>query len=441
MTSSTVLPECLNVASKAGLEQCGDAMFQLASRLYPIPRSITGDGVRTSLKILQEYLPLTLHEVPTGTEVFDWTIPQEWNIRGGWLRDPSGKKIVDFADHNLHILNYSIPMSGRFSLEELRPHLFSLPDQPDLIPYRTSYYNRNWGFCIPHSLYERLPEGEYEVFIDSSLEDGHLTYGEFLLPGETEEEVLISSHCCHPSLANDNLSGVVIAAMLAQLLSARPKRRYSYRWVMAPTTIGAITWLARNEHRVSNIRHGLILSCAGDGGSITYKKSRRSDTEIDRAFAHVLHHSGEPHRILEFSAWGYDERQYCSPGFNLPVGCLLRTPNSQYPEYHTSGDNLDFLKPWALADTLIKTLSVIDILEGNETMVNQKPKCEPRLGKRGLYRGMGGGSSQEMALLWVLNQSDGQHSLLDIAEKADLPFAEIRRAADALAGTDLLRSS
>jgi aminopeptidase-like protein len=324
-------------------------------------------------------------------------------------------------------------------LSELRAHLFTAPAYPASVPYRTSYYEEHWGFCLSERQLSQFDDQlEYEVLIDSSLKEGHLTYGEHFLPGQEEKEVLVSCHICHPSLANDNLSGVAVAVALAQQLAGM-SRRYSYRFLFIPGTIGSITWLARNEEALSRIQHGLVLTCVGDASHLTYKRSRRGNAEIDRAFVNVLKHSGEPHRVIDFFPYGYDERQYCSPGVNLPVGCLMRARHGEFPEYHTSADNLDFVRSEALADSLTKSLAVIEVLETNRVYLNKKPKGEPQLGKRGLYGGAKTkGKDRELALLWVLNLSDGDHSLLDIAERADLPFAAIKEAAAALATTDLL---
>ncbi|MGH2413628.1 MAG: DUF4910 domain-containing protein, partial [Microcystaceae cyanobacterium] len=418
----------------------GTQMYQLIAELYPICRSITGNGVRKSLQILQGYISLDLHEVPTGTQVFDWTVPKEWNVRDAYIKNSRGEKVVDFQHSNLHLLNYSIPISKKMSLAKLKEHLFSLPDRPDWIPYKTSYYKETWGFCLTHRQLESLEEGEYEVCIDSSLEDGHLTYGEYFLPGETDDEILFSCHSCHPSLCNDNLSGMVLATFLAKQIAGR-SRRYSYRFLFIPGTIGSITWLSLNESKVDRIKHGLVVAGVGDAGQLTYKKSRRGDTEIDKVVRHVLKYSGQEYAIKEFSPYGYDERQYCSPGFNLSVGSLTRTPFSRYPEYHTSADNLDFVRPTALADSLEKYLAVIDVLENNKTYLNTNPNCEPQLGKRGLYGTFGGRKStktREMAMLWILNLSDGTHSLLDISNRANIPFPIIKEAADALVEGELL---
>jgi aminopeptidase-like protein len=422
------------------LDRVGTEMRQLVAALYPICRSITGEGFRKSLRILEQHIPLQFHEIPTGTPVFDWSIPKEWNIRDAYIMDSRGAKVIDFQRSSLHILNYSIPFHGKMSLAELKKHLYTLPEQPDLIPYRTSYYSEKWGFCLSHNRLAELEEGEYEVCIDSSLENGHLTYGEYLLPGETQDEVLISCHSCHPSLCNDNLSGMALAAFLAKLLRSR-RLRYSYRFLFIPGTIGSIAWLAHNEEVVPHIKHGLVVACVGDPGRSTYKKSRRGNAEIDRVVEHVLKHSGQPYEILEFSPYGYDERQYSSPGFNLPVGSLARTPHGRFPEYHTSADNLDFVRPEYLADSLMKYLGVIEILENNRIYLNTNPKCEPRLGKRGLYGSVGGvkgPQASEMSLLWVLNLSDGNNSLLEIAERSGIAFDEIRTAAGALLNVGLL---
>jgi aminopeptidase-like protein len=422
-------------------DEIGSEAYRVIEDLYPICRSITGDGLRSTLRYLQNDAPLELVEVPTGTQVFDWTVPREWNITDAYVKDSTGARVIDFAKSNLHVVNYSVPVRQTMSLAELRPHLHTLPEQPDLIPYRTSYYQETWGFCLAHRDLLALADGEYEVCIDSSLEDGHLTYGELLLPGETEDEVLISCHACHPSLANDNLSGLAVGSRLAKYLGPLALR-YSYRFVFAPGTIGAIAWLAQNQASTARIKHGLVLTGLGDPGASTYKRSRRGDAEIDRVVAVVLAAAGDGSSVVEFTPNGYDERQYCSPGFDLPVGCLMRTPWGRYPEYHTSGDNLDFVRPDALADSFFKLLSAITILEENRTYVNQSPYGEPQLGRRGLYRHLGGDSEtqvDEQALLWVLNGSDGRQSLLDIATRAGLPFESISRAAAVLVDHDLLR--
>jgi aminopeptidase-like protein len=417
-------------------------MYRLIERLYPICRSLTGDGVRQTLAALREYIPLEVREVPTGTPVFDWTVPKEWNIRDAYVKGPSGERVVDFRESNLHVLGYSVPVRKGLRLSELREHLHSLPERPDWIPYRTSYWHETWGFCLAHKRLLDLPDGEYEVCIDSSLEDGHLTYGELALLGETADEILISTHICHPSLCNDNLSGVAIATFLARQLAEAPRRRYCYRFVFLPGTIGPITWLALNEDRVARIRHGLVLALLGDPGGCTYKRSRRGDAEIDRAAEHVLRHSGSEHRVIDFSPYGYDERQYCSPGIDLPMGRLTRTPHGEFPEYHTSADDLDLVRPEHLADSLAKAAAILKVLEANATFVNESPKGEPQLGRRGLYRSLGGeaqGREQEHAMLWVLNLSDGRHSLLDVAERSGLPFQTIRQSAETLLQHRLLR--
>ncbi len=418
----------------------GQAMLHLIAELYPICRSITGDGLRETLRLLQRQIPLELREVPTGTQVFDWTVPKEWNIRDAYVKNAKGERVIDFQKSNLHVVNYSVPVRRRMGLAELKEHLFTLPKHPDWIPYRTSYYQESWGFCLSEKQLAGMKDEEYEVCIDSTLEDGHLTYGEYFLQGETQDEALISCHACHPSLCNDNLSGIALAVSIARLLQSAP-RRYSYRLLFIPGTIGAITWLAKNEDKIANIKHGLVLTGIGDAGTLHYKKSRKGTAEIDRAAAHVLKHSGQTHEILEFSPYGYDERQYCSPGINLSVGRLSRTPHGTFPEYHTSADNLGFVHADKLGEALAVSLEILSVLENNGTFVNLNPKCEPQLGKRGLYRMVGGTADagvSEMAMLWVLNQSDGKNSLLDIAERSEMRFEAIRKAAEALEEHKLL---
>jgi aminopeptidase-like protein len=430
-----------NPGLELDLDNIGEDMYKLISELYPICRSITGEGLRKTLQCLQKLIPLNLHEVPSGTQVFDWTVPKEWNIRDAFVKDPYGKKVIDFQHNNLHVVNYSTPIDRKISFEELKSHLHSIPDYPDWIPYKTSYYKEYWGFCLPHRTLQNLEDGEYEVYIDSSLEPGYLTYGEYYLKGETEHEVLISCHSCHPSLCNDNLSGVALTTYLAKHLSTQGSLRYSYRFLFIPGTIGSITWLALNEENVNRIKHGLVVAGVGDRGKLTYKRSRRGDAEIDQAVVHALHHTDQDFVILDFTPDGYDERQYCSPGFNLPVGRLTRTPHGQYSEYHTSADNLNFVHPEYLADSLSKYLTVIDILENNKKYQNTSPMGEPQLGKRGIYGSMGGRKDAdilEKSMLWILNFSDGDHSLLDIADKSGFEFKLINEVTAVLSENMLL---
>ncbi len=419
-------------------------MLALMARLFPICRSITGEGVRATLRAVGERIPLQMQEVASGTPVLDWSVPKEWNIRDAWVKGPDGRKVIDFAASNLHVVNYSIPVRQTLSLEALKPHLFTLPDHPDWIPYRTSYYREDWGFCLSHrQLLELLP-GDYEVCIDSTLREGSLTYGECRLPGESESEddgeILISTHVCHPSLANDNLSGIAAAVTLADLLS-RVERRHRFRFLFIPGTIGSITWLSRNESQVPHIRHGLVLTGLGNPGLATYKRSRRGDAEIDLVAAHVLARDPVPGRLIDFFPYGYDERQYCSPGFDMPVGRLTRTPHGEYPEYHTSADHLTFVRKELLADSVLVCARILAVLEENRRYLNLQPKGEPQLGRRGLYGSVGGMQSvgvDQMALLWVLNLCDGRHTLLDIAERANMPFATVLRAKNFLVAKSLL---
>lgn len=416
-------------------------IFTLIEKLYPICRSITGDGNRETLKHIREIIPLKIHEVPSGTSVYDWTVPKEWNIRDAYIKDKTGSRVVDFKKSNLHVVNYSIPVHATLPLEELKKNIFTIPDKPDWIPYRTSYYRETWGFCLSHNQLEELEDGEYEVFIDSTLGNGSLTYGEYTIPGQTDDEVLFSVHICHPSLCNDNLSGIGLATYLAKYLGLQKQLRYSYRFLFIPGTIGSIVWLHQNESHVHKIKHGLVVTLVGDSGRMTYKKSRQATAEIDRAVMQVLKDSNEPYDVIDFFPYGYDERQYCSPGFNLPVGCLMRTPHGKYPEYHTSADDLHFIKADKLTDSFNKFINVINILESNHRYQNKNPKCEPQLGKRGLYKTIGGRNDKEavqMALLWVLNLSDSKNDLLNIAERSGLPFDRIAEAAMILRECDLL---
>ncbi|NND71966.1 MAG: DUF4910 domain-containing protein [Rhodothermales bacterium] len=413
---------------------------QIIKDLYPICRSITGDGLRATLEYVQKYIGIEITEVLSGTAVFDWTVPDEWNIRDGFICNDKGDRIVDFRESNLHVVNYSEPIRGSFSLDELRPHLHTIPDQPDAIPYVTSYYKQTWGFCLSHNLLKSLEDGQYTVEIDSSLEPGSLSYGELLVPGKTDQEILVSCHCCHPSLANDNLSGIAVAMHLARHLSNQ-ENRFSYRFIFAPGTIGAIAWLAENEDVLPQIAGGLTLANLGDSGHFNYKRSRQHDSLIDNVVSLALNDSGHRYGIRNFSPYGYDERQYCSPGIDLPVGSFTRSIHGTFSEYHTSRDNLDFVNQESLKESFALLQRVVDILEHNSVFENLNPKCEPQLGKRGLYSTTGGFAATpdySIALLWVLNYSDGTQSLMDISVRSGIAFDTIVQAANRLRDARLI---
>ena len=416
----------------------GEEIYELVECLYPICRSITGDGVRQTLAKLREHVPLDVHEVPSGTPVFDWVAPLEWNIREAYVETPDGERLIDFAEHNLHVVGYSTAVDDLVSRDALLERLHSLPAHPNWIPYRTSYYDENWGFCIRHRDLDRFRADRYRVRIDASLSPGSLTYGELFIPGRNKREFLIYSHLCHPSLCNDNLSGVAVTTYLAKAL-AETANRYSYRFVWAPGTIGSITWLSANRHAVKHIEHGLVAVLLGDAGCFHYKQSRRGNADIDRFAACAIASRGG--RVLPFEPYGYDERQFCSPAFDLPFGRLTRSPNGAYAEYHTSADDLSFVSASALGESYALLLEIVDAIEHDRRYVNLSPYCEPQLGKRGLYRSKGGSAlpERELALLWMLNLSDGKNSLLEIAERSRLPFGTLRQASDELFDAGLLR--
>ena len=446
--------------------QAGKTMYKLMEQLYPICRSITGNGTRKTLKIISEYIPLMIHEVATGTNVFDWTIPKEWNVKDAYVKAPNGKKIIEFKNSSLHVLNYSVPVHKTIPLNELKKHLFTLPKQPDVIPYKTSYYAKNWGFCINHNQFLKLENGNYEILIDSELKKGGLTYGEYYIKGKFEEEVLLSCYVCHPSLCNDSLSGVVLAVELAKYLSClKQKLNYSFRFLFIPETIGAITWLAHNQQKIKKIKHGLVMTCVGDSGPLTYKKSKQGNSEIDQTVISVLKDSKENFNLIDFFPLGSDERQYCSVGFDLPVGSLMRTMYGKFPEYHTSADDLNFVKEEFLGDTFSKYLKVILKLEENygkftsknnnkiirknkklgkndHVFLNLYPKCEPQLGRRGIYHKIAGQNQdlvKEEAIMWILSFSDGINSIQDIKRISKIDINVLMEASILLCEKNLIK--
>jgi aminopeptidase-like protein len=415
------------------------AAVELMRDIYPICRSITGNGVRSTLDRVEGWIPLVRSEVPTGTRVFDWEVPREWNIRDAFVADASGRRLIDFRAHNLHVVSYSVPVRRTMTREELEPHLHSLPERPDWIPYRTSYYSENWGFCMRHRDRATLGPGPFEVVIDSELAPGHLSYAECVIPGNCEAEAVVYTHVCHPSLANDNLTGIAVAAAVARaMLSQRP--RLTWRFTFGPGTIGSLTWLARNEERLPRVRAGLVIGLLGDSGPLTYKRSRRGDTDTDRILEHVLRSGGVKARVVDFEPYGYDERQFCSPGFDLAFGRLTRSPNGTYPEYHTSADDLSLVKVEQLAESIRVIARAIGVIDANCRMLNMSPKGEPRLGGRGLYGNVGGAPPGEFeyALLWTLSLSDGQHDLVAIADRSGLSIDILHLASVALQRANLL---
>jgi len=395
--------------------------------------------VRDTLTLIRQRIPIDVHEVPSGTTAFDWEVPLEWNIDDAVILCADGRRIVDFRQHNLHVVSYSEPVSATVSLVDLAPHLHSLPDRPTWIPYRTTYYRRGWGFCLSDDARREMRPGKYRVEIKSSLEPGSLTFGEIALPGRRRDEVLFFTHVCHPSLANDNASGMAVVTALAEWISGQP-RRYTYRLVFAPGTIGSLCWLMLNERRLGRVKAGLVLGLLGDAAPLTYKMSRGENTLTDDIAGYVVAQVDPGGRVIPFSPYGYDERQLCSPGFDLPIGRLTRSVNGGYPEYHSSADDLGLIREDRLAQSLDACKMFVDVLEQDARYVNRNPKGEPRLGKRGLYGSIGGAAPlhREQAMLWVLNQSDGSKTLLDVARRSGLAFDIIQEAATALEKAGLL---
>jgi aminopeptidase-like protein len=422
-------------------ERLSQDALGLMRSLFPLCRSITGNGVRRSLDLIEDWIPLERTEVPSGTALFDWEVPREWNVRDAWIADGRGNRLVDFRAHNLHVVNYSAPVRRTMSLDELQPHLHSLPGHPDWIPYRTSYYRETWGFCLRHRDREQLGPGPYEVVIDADLAPGSLTFAECVVAGASEAEAIVYTHSCHPSLANDNLTGLAIAAALARELRSQTPR-LTWRFVFGPGTIGSLAWLAANEDRLDRVRGGLVIGLLGDAGRLTYKRSRRGNTALDRVAEYVLATDIRDIRVVDFEPYGYDERQFCSPGFDLPVGRLTRSPNGSYPEYHSSGDDMSLIRPERLAESLQAIARIISVFDANRMPLNLRPKGEPQLGKRGLYGSIGGAAPGELqhALLWVLNQADGEHDLVCIAQRAQLAFELVEWAATELERVGLLRT-
>jgi aminopeptidase-like protein len=408
-------------------------MEEYFDRLWPICRSITGNGVRDSLRILNEIIPLQITEVPTGKKVFDWEIPKEWNIRDAWIEGPDGKRYAEFSRNNLHVVNYSIPVDRQLNFDELKEHLHTLPEMPDAIPYVTSYYRERWGFCLSQNEMEKMPsKGTYRVYIDSDLKNGSLTYGELLIPGETDREILISTYVCHPSLAVNELSGPLATAFLYQkVMECMPTRRFTYRFLFAPETIGVIAFLAeKGQHLKEKMDAGYVMTCVGHEGKFNYKRSKQGNTIADRIAEHILKFSGAEYSIRDFSVGGSDERQYCSAGFNLPVGSLMRTPYKEYPEYHTSADDKSIISFDAIGKTVDMYFEILQAMEWNDRYRVTQPFCELQLGKRGLYPTQGGKEELEMQthhLLHFLSYADGSTDLITIAEKCNAPVKEFEQ--------------
>lgn len=418
----------------------GDSIYSLATRLWPISRSITGDGVRKTLSILKEHLPaLKVHEVPSGTKAFDWEIPKEWNIREAWIEGPDGRRIADFSEHNIHLVSYSVPVDKAMSLEELQPHLHSLPDLPEAIPYITSYYSEQWGFCLSHSDRSKLKPGNYRVYIDATLAPGSLTYGEVVIPGETDEEIFLSTNICHPSMANNELSGPCVTTYLGKWLSELPTRRYTYRIIFIPETIGSITYLSRNlDHLKQHVVAGFNIVCIGDDRCYSYLASRAGNTLSDQAALHVLKHISPDFKRYSYLNRGSDERQYCAPGVDLPIASIMRSKYMEYPEYHTSLDNLDFVTPEGLGGGFNALQRAIETIEFNcVPMVTVL--AEPHLSKHGLYPKLSTLASHDVVkpMMNLIAYSDGKHSLLDIAEIMRVPVWELMSIYQKLKGVVL----
>ncbi len=420
----------------------GERIHQLAARLFPICRSLSGNGVRETLAILQEQFPLRMHEVPTGTQVLDWTVPREWNIRDAYVEDEEGNRVIDFRSNNLHVVGYSVPVDRWVTLAELQEHVYSLEGQPDAIPYVTSYYQERWGFCMAHNKRLQLREGKYRVRVDSDLKDGHLTYGECIIPGREDREVFLSTYICHPSMANNELSGPVVSSFIAQWLLSQP-RRYTYRIIFIPETIGAITYLSRHRsHLLEKVVVGFNLSCIGDERAYSYVASRYGNTLADKIASNVLKLRAPDFKKYSFLFRGSDERQYCSPGVDLPLVTLCRSKFGMYPEYHTSLDNLELVTPAGLRGGYEMVRECIEAVENNRTY---RMTCygEPQLGKRGLYPTLStrtSGASVDTMMNFIA-YADGTNDLVDISSIIGTPVGELVPIAARLIEAGLLEET
>lgn len=419
-------------------------IMDLFDRLWPLPRSLTGPALRETLNILNELVPITQHNYPTGMQCFDWQIPNEWTIRDAWVKNKRGEKLIDFKVNNLHVLGYSQPVSGLIPRAELLEHFYTLPDLPEAIPYLTSYYQERWGFCLPHERLAEFSDDEYDVLVDADLGPGNLTIGEGRIQGQTDREILLSSYVCHPSLANNELSGPIVQTYVYQyLLQRQQPLKYSYRFLYLPETIGSIVYLSQHGDELkAKLEAGYVVTCIGDDAPFTYKKSRRGDSLADRAALNVLAHSGHDYKVLDWFPGGSDERQYGSPGFNLPVGSIMRSMYGTYPEYHTSLDNREFISEQALQASIQLYIDVIETLEANDTYINLVPHCEPQLGKRGLYPTLGAQREKNQSMQkirYLLAFSDGQHDVLAIADKMKLMGRELASEVETLISNELLR--
>ena len=419
----------------------GKTMYALADRMFPICRSITGNGFRESLEMLREAVPeMKVYEVPTGTEVFDWTVPKEWNIRGGGIYRLNGDKVIDFKDSNLHIVGYSLPIDKVVSREELLEHVYTMPDQPDWIPYVTSYYKERWGFCMTENQKQTLTDEEYHVVIDSTLEDGSLTYGELIVPGQTDDEILFSSYLCHPSMANDDLSGPVVLTELMKYVLQMKDRRYTYRFVINPETIGAITYISRNlDALLKHVKAGFVLSCVGDDRTYSYLATKYGDTLTDRVMQNVLKFHFPEYKKYSFLDRGSDERQYGSAGVNLPVCGFCRSLYTKYPEYHTSADNMDLISPEGLQGAYDVMVKVIMALENNYYYA-MTCQCEPQLGKRGLYPTISyrGSHDSVNVIRDFTAYADGSHDLIDVSNLINVPIDVLIDIKDKLKAHNLI---
>ena len=417
---------------------------QYFDRLWPINRSLTGNGNRETLSILSEIVEnLTIREIKSGTQCFDWTVPPEWSIKEAWIKDSKGNKIIDFAENNLHVIGYSTPIDKYVSIDELKTMVSTLPNQPELIPYVTSYYKERYGFCMSHNQLLSLKEDTYHIYIDSALDyNGSLTIGEAILPGKSEKEILLSTYICHPSMANNELSGPLVTSFIYKELAKIKEREYTYRFLFLPETIGSICYLSMNgKHLIKNLDAGFVVTCIGDNGPFTYKKSRNGNSLPDRATELVLKQTETDYKIIDFFPMGSDERQYCSPGFNLPVGSLMRTMYGIYPEYHTSGDNKEFISFEAMEKSVEKYLEIFKVITYNKKYINTMPYCEPQLGKRELYPTMGGKGLKKIieATMWLLNMSDGENDLIDIANRSKVNYQKLIENVDKLLTNGIIK--